>query len=592
LARHLRPAIASRLRSLRRFSDYRRWFVGYTAVSLVSAQCEAAAIIVLIALAKAVAGSESNFVGSVGPFTLNVSTAQLGLVAGAGVLAALLLNLFLAWSRSRVMASWELSQRIAVIDDYWRADYATQASERLGTLGTLALYTSRGGAALGSIAVALNAGLTMAVLLGGAFLLDVRAALVAIATVIGLSLVLRPWIVRTKRYAQTWSTMSVEYNQELTEATRVARDVRVYWAHDAIARELHRTSEKMAVARQHSAFLAGAMSPAYQYLGMLLIVGALASANHLFSVDVAVIGGVALLLVRCLAYGQQMQFSLQVLADAGPYLDHLDTMRETYASHPQVDGTVQLEDVKTLHFEDVTFSYDGEVDALSHLTATFRRGEIVGIVGPSGSGKSTFTQLLLRLREPTMGRILVDGIDASELTLASWYWHVSLVPQDPRLLHGTIFDNIAFFDPRIGEDVVERAARAAGIHEVITGLRDGYNTTVGPAFRDLSGGQIQRIGIARALARSADVLVLDEPTSALDVHSEAKIQDALASLRDSALVIVIAHRLSTLSICDRILVLNNGAIETIGTLEAVSQSSDFFRRAMDAGTLDIGTPQP
>jgi ABC-type multidrug transport system fused ATPase/permease subunit len=583
--------IAPRLRSLRRFSGNRRWFVGYVAVSLVSAQCEAAAIIVLIALAKAVAGGEENFVGSVGPFSLDVSTTQLGLVAGVAVLAALLLNLFLAWSRSRVMASWELSQRIAVIDDYWHADYATQASERLGTLGTLSLYTSRGGAALGSLAVAVNAGLTMAVLLCSAFLLDVRAALVAIATVVGLSLVLRPWILRTRLYARTWSTMSVQYNQDLTEATRVARDVRVYWAHDAIAQELHRQSEKMAIARRHSAFYSGAMSPVYQYLGMLLIVVALACANHLFSIDVAVIGGVALLLVRCLAYGQQMQSSLQTIADSTPYLDHLDAMRETYVSHRQVDGTMQLEGVKTLRFEDVTFSYDGEVDALSHVTTTFDRGEIIGIVGPSGSGKSTLTQLVLRLRDPSAGRILADGIDASELTLASWYRHVSLVPQDPRLLHGTIFDNIAFFDPQIGEDVVERAARAAGIHDVIIGLHDGYNTTVGPAFRDLSGGQIQRIGIARALARGADVLVLDEPTSALDVHSEAKIQAALASLRDSALVIVIAHRLSTLSICDRILVLNNGAIETIGTLEAVSQSSDFFRRAMDAGTLDIGTSQ-
>jgi ABC-type multidrug transport system fused ATPase/permease subunit len=286
-----------------------------------------------------------------------------------------------------------------------------------------------------------------------------------------------------------------------------------------------------------------------------------------------------------------MQSSLQTIADSTPYLDHLDAMRETYATHRQADGTSQLEGVTTLQFDDVTFSYDDEVDAVSHLTARFDRGEIVGIVGPSGSGKSTFSQLLLRLREPTEGRILADGIDASELTLASWYRHVSLVPQDPRLLHGTIFENIAFFDPRIGEDVVERAARAAGIHDVIIGLSDGYSTTVGPAFRDLSGGQIQRIGIARALARGADVLVLDEPTSALDVHSEAKIQAALSSLRDTALVIVIAHRLSTLSICDRILVLNDGTIETIGTLEAVSQSSDFFRRAMDAGTLDIGTPQ-
>jgi ABC-type multidrug transport system fused ATPase/permease subunit len=139
---------------------------------------------------------------------------------------------------------------------------------------------------------------------------------------------------------------------------------------------------------------------------------------------------------------------------------------------------------------------------------------------------------------------------------------------------------------------VIEAAKAAGINDVIEALEHGYETRIGPAFRDLSGGQIQRIGIARALARGARVLVLDEPTSALDVHSEVVIQTTLESLREHALVLIIAHRLSTLSICDRIIVLRDGQVETMGTLADVSESSDFFRRALDAGTLEIGEAMP
>jgi ABC-type multidrug transport system fused ATPase/permease subunit len=215
-------------------------------------------------------------------------------------------------------------------------------------------------------------------------------------------------------------------------------------------------------------------------------------------------------------------------------------------------------------------------------------GEIVGIVGPSGSGKSTLSQLILRLREPTAGSITVNRSPAAGFTLASWYQHVSLVPQDPRLFHSTVAENIAFLDERITLEMVIEAARAANVHDVIESLEHGYDTLIGPGFRDLSGGQIQRIGIARALARGAQVLVLDEPTSALDVHSEAVIQATLESLRGHALVLIIAHRLSTLSICDRILVLRDGQVETIGTLNEVSERSDFFRRALDAGTLDVG----
>jgi ATP-binding cassette, subfamily B, bacterial len=254
------------------------------------------------------------------------------------------------------------------------------------------------------------------------------------------------------------------------------------------------------------------------------------------------------------------------------------------------DGHIPLEAVQRLDLEDVGFSYDGELQALDGVSGTLHIGEVVGIVGPSGSGKSTLSQLLLRLRQPTRGRIVVDGVSASEFTLASWYRCVSLVPQDPLLFHASVADNIAFLDKSIKREDIVVAAQEAGIHEVIESLDQGYDTLIGPAFRDLSGGQIQRIGIARALVRKPKILVLDEPTSALDVHSEGVIQSSLEALRGRVLVVVIAHRLSTLSICDRIMVLRQGRVETMGTLEDVSVRSDFFRRAIDAGTLEINTP--
>jgi ABC-type multidrug transport system fused ATPase/permease subunit len=321
---------------------------------------------------------------------------------------------------------------------------------------------------------------------------------------------------------------------------------------------------------------------------MLLVFGSLIAATRFLSIDLAVFGAIALLLLRSVSYGQQFQSSYQTIVECAPYLDMLDELRALYVSHTTVDGSLVLEGVSRIDLVDVTYSYDDQVDALAGVSASFHKGEVVGIVGPSGSGKSTLSQLLLRLRDPTRGEIRVDGTSAAQYTLSSWYRHVSLVPQDPRLIYGSVLENIAFFDPTVGRAEAEAAAHAASLQDVIESLDQGYETLLGPPFRDLSGGQIQRIGIARALARGADVIVLDEPTSALDVHSEANIQTALENLRGSALVLIIAHRLSTLSICDRILVLNKGAVESIGTLTEVAQSSQFFRRALDTGTLDIG----
>jgi ABC-type multidrug transport system fused ATPase/permease subunit len=435
-----------------------------------------------------------------------------------------------------------------------------------------------------------GAALSIGVFVTGALLIDYRAALFLIVTLLGLSVLLRPLMLRTKRFSKQLSAVLVDYGREVTEATRMARDIRVFHAEAAIGDELTKKSFEVSQLRQRSNFISGVTAPAYRYIGMLLVVAGLGASASLPAMDVTEFGAIALLLLRSMSAGSSVQNAYQSFLDSAPYLDNLEEMRRTYQERATVDGSVPLESVHRLELDRLRFSYDGETDALASLSATFHVGEIIGIVGRSGSGKSTLSQLIMRLREPTSGAIRANGMDASEYTLRSWYRHVSLVPQDPRLLHTTVAENIAFLDPSITREQVVEAAKAAGIHEVVETLDAGYDTLIGPAFRDLSGGQIQRIGIARALARGTQVLVLDEPTSALDVHSEEVIQTTLEQLRGKVLVLIIAHRLSTLGICDRIMVMEHGTVETIGSLQEVSERSEFFRRALDLGTLEIADP--
>jgi ATP-binding cassette subfamily B protein len=574
--------------ALRYFRDQNRKIVGLGVLSLISAQFQAIALVLVVPLATAVSQGKDRYTGTIATINIDVSTTRLALCAAAAILIAAILDTSIAWLRSIVMTRWEYHLREKVIGEYLATDYETQAAERLGTLGTLTNYVSRGTVALGSLVSAVGAVLTILMFIAVAFRIDYRAALLLIGTVALLSLLLRPVMTRTKRYSKALSAMLVDYGREVTEATRMARDVRVFHATKPVGDRLTGISADVAHVRQRSAFAGAVTSPIYQYTGMLLVVAGLGAAQGLGAHDVTKVGTIALLLLRSMTFGQQLQNSYQALLDSMPYVEKLEDMRAIYAVHVTKDGTVALEAVHELALHNLRFTYDGETDALAGISASFPVGEIVGIVGPSGSGKSTLTQLILRLREPTGGDILVNGESASDYTLASWYRHVSLVPQDPRLLHATVAENIAFLDRSIARDDVIAAAKAAGVHEVIVELEHGYDTLIGPAFRDLSGGQIQRVGIARALARGAQVLVLDEPTSALDVHSERVIQATLEALRGKVLVMIIAHRLSTLSICDRIMVVREGKVETLGTLADVSEHSDFFRRALDAGTLEIG----
>jgi ABC-type multidrug transport system fused ATPase/permease subunit len=228
----------------------------------------------------------------------------------------------------------------------------------------------------------------------------------------------------------------------------------------------------------------------------------------------------------------------------------------------------------------VSFAYDPGRDVLRDISFTIAPREIVGIVGPSGSGKSTLVQLLLGLRDPARGRVLADGRDLRDLVGAELARRITFVPQAPHLIAGTISENIRFLRDDVTQEDVERAARLAHLHDEIAAFPEGYERQVGEHGGHLSGGQQQRLCIARALVEDPDVLIMDEPTSALDVRSEHLIRSTLLELKERMTVVVIAHRLSTLDICDRIMVIQDGEMKGFDTPAALERSSDFYREAL------------
>ena len=231
---------------------------------------------------------------------------------------------------------------------------------------------------------------------------------------------------------------------------------------------------------------------------------------------------------------------------------------------------------RTIQLEDVSFSYGNDQPALSHVSVSFKRGETTAIIGPSGAGKSTLVDLLVRLYEPSSGRITVDGIELRECDRDSWLAMIGFVSQDTFIFHGTIRDNICFSRPGATLEEIQSAARQANAHDFIMRCAQGYDTIVGDRGLKLSGGERQRIAIARALLRNPQILIFDEATSALDNQSEALIQDAIARIARDRTVILIAHRLSTVVRANKIVVLENGTVAEEGTHASLLMENGLY----------------
>jgi len=230
----------------------------------------------------------------------------------------------------------------------------------------------------------------------------------------------------------------------------------------------------------------------------------------------------------------------------------------------------------------VDFSYETRRHTLDGVSFSVRAGQVVAIVGPTGAGKSTLVSLIQRLYDVDRGRVAVDGFDVRDVSVESLRAQFSVVHQEPLLFSASIRENIAYAKPEASDDEIERAARDANAHDFIVGLANGYDTVLGERGTKISGGERQRISVARAFLRDAPILILDEPTSSIDSRTEAVILDALRRLMQGRTTIMIAHRLSTICDADQILVLDGGRLVESGTHDELMDRDGVYRQLWDA----------
>jgi ATP-binding cassette subfamily B protein len=264
-------------------------------------------------------------------------------------------------------------------------------------------------------------------------------------------------------------------------------------------------------------------------------------------------------------------------------LDLLDTDPEV----KEKPDAVEIERARGhVRARDVGFSYQGRRDTLSEISFVAQPGERVAIVGHTGAGKSTLMSLLIRFYDPHRGGIAIDGVDIRDLKLHSLRQQISVVLQDPLLFSGTIAENIRYGKLDATDAEVEAAARAANAHDFIAALPMGYETPLGERGAQISGGERQRISVARAFLKDAPILILDEPTSSIDSRTEAVILDALDELMEGRTSFIVAHRLSTVRHADQILVLSAGRIVERGTHEELLRDGTIYRQLHEAQTRE------
>ena len=468
---------------------------------------------------------------------------------------------------SSAVASGALrSSQRELVRGFFRAEWSVQSEERIGHLQQLlGVNCNQVSNLVVGLARGLQSFLMVAGLLGVAFAVNPLVAAAVMVVGVLLSFVMRPLNKLSRSLSRRFSAASEATATKATEYSRLAREFRLFGVERRARAELGDTIDATALLYRHTQRLALTYNVVYQSVALAFVVGAVAFVGGHKAGSLATFGAVLLLILRSFTYTSTLQGLTQSVRGSQGFLEELvnnvtryDSRRSETRSGNHWPGRFDV------NFRGVSYSYDGVAKALADVTFQVPEGAVVGILGRSGSGKTTLSQLVLGMRSPTRGRVLVGDVSASRLPVRDGRSPVALVPQEPILLQGSIAYNIAFFRDVSGREI-EEAARAAHLHDEIVRMRDGYGTLVGEGGGSaISGGQRQRLAIARALIGKPQVMVLDEPTSALDARSEALVRETLDGLKGEVTIFVISHRLATVENCDYLLVLEDGRLADFG----------------------------
>jgi ATP-binding cassette subfamily B protein len=559
------PRGSSALRDL--VAEYKGQMALLATVSFIGALLEALFLVLLTGVAMAMVSGES----SVGPYlgrSLSINVALL--VAAAVLLMRLALNLSGVRISAGLTADVTKDQQRLLSHAYLTTSWATQAGEPAGRLQELLTsFVARVSNAVSTLTNAITAALSLTAFVVTGLVVDAASTAAVLVALALVGAVLRPLRQRIRRRAGASAQANLEFANAVSELGSLGLEMQTFGVQSRFAARIDDLTDETTATQRRVQIANGALPLIYMslaYAAVLVGVGVLALVGF---DDLAVIGAVILLMLRSLSYGQQLAAAWGSLATTAPFLDQVRETVARYRMYPADAGQAIPAAVTPLEAKGVEFSYGADRAALSGVTVSISQGEVLSVIGPSGAGKSTLAQLLLGLRAPTAGTMSVDGSDLRDVDRSWWSRRVAFVAQDALLITGTVADNIRFFRDDIDDAALRRAALQANVLSDIETLPGGFDTHLGERGSQLSGGQRQRLSIARALGGQPEFLVLDEPTSALDGQSEALIRATLADLRGRITVVIIAHRMSTLDICDRIVVIEHGRMTSCDTPDAL-----------------------
>jgi len=554
---------------------------GLSLASVTGGIAEASFLVVATHSALALAAGDSDYTIAGVELSVRSSLWTCGVLIGVRLVAALIGVVISARITSSVIA--EL--RIRLSRSFMQTSWQTKQSEPVGQLQQLLIaYSQEATHSINSATASIVAALSLTTLVSVAISVNALASLLMVLVLGVIAAVLTPLRRVVNRLAKSVLDSELAFAHDVADLSEMGVEIETCGVRNEVTEHLtdviqanRALLQRLDTVKLSTAPLYISFAYAVVVLGMLLVVTTSAG-------ELGWLGAVMLIVLRSLAYGQQIQVSSAVIAERAPLLDSLDWTIARYLASPGAVGSVQIHEVGPIEVTDMCFGYTPDCEVLSNLSFTIRAGEVIGIIGPSGGGKTTLLQLLLGLREPDSGSIRVGGRKLDSVDRNSWTSLVGFVPQDSSLMSGTLEDNVSFFRDVDSEETL-LAVEAANLTTEASSLPDGLATRVGSHGIQLSGGQRQRVAIARALVTHPKLVFLDEPTAALDAGAELHIRESLARLGDEVTVVIVAHRLSTLEECDRIMVLEAGRISAFGIPEILARDSDFYNEALATGGL-------
>ena len=547
-----------------------------------------ALLLVLVAKVAFAIGGDGDQLEGIGPLnSLKLSIGTMFLLAAGLTIARFAFQCLAGHLSARLVARRVSILREGTFNDYASASWAMQSSFNESEVQDLLVrHVTKVASLLVSVCASLLVAVTLITLLVSAFVIDPMASLLVIVTGVVLFALLRPMSLMAKRYAKVQLEAGRAYAHSSLEAIGLSFEIRAFGVNEEVARRLAAATQAEVGPIYYSQLLQRTVQATYQLFALGIVLFGLYAVYEFLDRPLASLGAIVVILVRSMNMANSVQSTYHTATETAPFAEGLLRQRAAFRASAPEHGAGVPPEQSDLEFRDVSYRYAEDAElALDDVSFKINHGEAVGVIGPSGSGKSTLIQLVLRLREPTAGEYVIGGLPSIAIDDEAWFQQVSFVPQDCRLINDNVMENIRFFRPAVSDEAVIEAARRAHVHDEIMAMPNGYQTELGSRGGSLSGGQRQRVAIARALATRPQLLVLDEPTSALDMRSESLVHETLTNLQGSVTMLIIAHRLSTLKTCDRIMVFGNGHLQSFGQRDELEHGNEFYREAISLSKL-------